>query len=424
MISSARRNSEELPDFPAPPANDYISPAPRVSVQAFCASAETAAAVQAAGEDRRLAKAHLTVKMGGMATAIETYHTQPTPNVIILETEGDSDILAGLDDLATVCDPGTRVVVIGGANDVAPYRELVRRGVNDYVIGPVVALDVVRSICSLFSASEAIAVGRVVAIVGAKGGVGASTVAHNVAWAIAHDLALDSVVIDLDLAFGTASLDYNKDPVQGIANAVFSPDRPDTAFIERLLAKCNDHLSLLAAPATLERVYDFGEQAFDAIFDTLRMTTPCIVLDVPHQWSAWTRRALVSADDILIVAEPDLANLRNTKNMMSMLKASRPNDQPPQYCLNQIGMPKRPEIDARGFAKTIETKPLATIPFDPKLFGTAANNGQMIAEIAARHRTTDMFLQVAHRLTGRGEAKKPRGSFLSPILKKLRANKG
>ena len=304
--------------------------------------------MQAAGEDRRLAKTHLTVKMGGIVTAIETYHTQPTPNVIILETEANSDILAGLDELATVCDPGTRVVVIGSVNDVAPYRELVRRGVNDYVIGPVVALDVVRSICSLFSASEAIAVGRIIAVVGAKGGVGASTVAHNVAWAIARDLALDSVVIDLDLAFGTASLDYNKDPVQGIANAVFSPDRPDTALIERLLAKCTDRLSLLAAPATLERVYDLGEQAFDAIFDTLRMTTPCIVLDVPHQWSGWTRRALVGADDILIVAEPDLANLRNAKNMMSMLKAARPNDQPPLYCLNQVGMPKRPEIDAQG----------------------------------------------------------------------------
>ncbi len=174
----------------------------------------------------------------------------------------------------------------------------------------------VRSICSLFSASEAIAVGRVIAVVGAKGGVGASTVAHNVAWAIARDLALDSVVIDLDLAFGTASLDYNKDPVQGIANAVFSPDRPDTAFIERLLAKCTDNLSLLAAPATLEQVYDFGAEAFDSIFDTLRMTTPCIVLDVPHQWSGWTRRALVGADDILVVAEPDLANMRNAKNMI------------------------------------------------------------------------------------------------------------
>jgi pilus assembly protein CpaE len=416
---SARQTPEAEPDLPAPTANDYISPAPRVSVQAFCSTAETAAAAQAAGEDRRLAKTHLTVKMGGIAAAIETYHTQPTPNVIILETEANNDILAGLDELASVCDPGTRVVVIGGAHDLAPYRELVRRGVNDYVIGPVAPLDVVRSICSLFSASEAIAVGRIIAVVGAKGGVGASTVAHNLAWAIARDL--DSVVIDLDLAFGTASLDYNKDPVQGIANAVFSPDRPDTAFIERLMAKCTDRLSLLAAPATLERVYDLGEQAFDAIFDTLRMTTPCIVLDVPHQWSGWARRALVSADDILIVAEPDLANLRNAKNMLSMLKAARPNDHAPLYCLNQVGMPKRPEIDAKGFAKTIESKPIASIPFDPKLFGTAANNGQMIAEVSARHRTTDLFLQIAHRMTGRSEVKKPRGSFLSPILRKLRA---
>jgi pilus assembly protein CpaE len=279
----------------------------------------------------------------------------------------------------------------------------------------------VRSICGLFSASDAAPVGRTVAIVGAKGGVGASTITHNVAWAIARDLALDSVVIDLDLAFGTAGLDYNQDPVQGIANAVFSPDRLDTAVMDRLLSKCTDHLSLLAAPATLERVYDFGAEAFDSIFDTLRMTTPCIVLDVPHQWSAWTRRALVGADDILIVAEPDLANLRNTKNMLTTLKAARPNDRPPFYCLNQVGMPKRPEISASKFAKAMESQPIATIPFDSRMFGTAANNGQMIAEISANHRTTKMLLQIARRLTGRGETKAPSGSFLSPILEKLRA---
>jgi pilus assembly protein CpaE len=421
MISIARQNSEEQPDIAPPPADDYIAPAPRVSVQAFCETAETAAAVRSAGEDRRLSKAHLSVQMGGMAAAIDAYHTVPTPNVIMLETEGRSDILAGLDQLATVCDAGTRVVVIGSISDAAPYRELVRRGVSDYVIGPVDTLDVVRSICSLFSASEAVAVGRIIAIVGAKGGVGASTVAHNVAWAIARDLALDSVVIDLDLAFGTAGLDYNQDPTQGIANAVFSPDRLDTAYMDRLLSKCTEHLSLLAAPATLEQVYDFGANAFDSVFDTLRMTTPCIVLDIPHQWSGWTKRALVGADDILIVAEPDLANLRNTKNMLSLLKAARPNDRAPLYCLNQVGMPKRPEIGARGFAKAIESQPIAAIRFDPRLFGTAANNGQMIAELAAKHRTTEMFLQIAQRLTGRGEIKKPRGSFLAPILRKLRA---
>jgi pilus assembly protein CpaE len=418
---SQDQDSKEPAEATAPPADDYIAPAPRVSVQVFCETTATALAARSAGDDRRLAKAHLTVKMGGVAAAVETYSTVPTPNVIILETEGSNDILAGLDELATVCDPGTRVVVIGTANDAAPYRQLVRRGVSDYVIGPVNPLDVVRSICSLFSTSEEIPVGRIIAVVGAKGGVGASTVAHNVAWAIARDLDTDSVVIDLDLAFGTAGLDYNKDPVQGIANAVFAPDRPDTALMERLLAKCTDHLSLLAAPATLERVYDFEEQAFDAIFDTLRMTTPCIVLDIPHQWSGWTKRALVGADDILIVAEPDLANLRNTKNMLSMLKAARPNDRSPQYCLNQVGLPKRPEISTREFAKAVESQPIAAIPFDSRMFGTAANNGQMIAEISAGHRTTKMLLQIARRLTGRGEPKKPRESFLSPVIRMLRA---
>jgi pilus assembly protein CpaE len=413
---------KEIPDAPPTSRHDYIAPAPRVSVQAFCETPETTTAVESAGLDRRLGKAHLTIKKGGMPAAIEAYRTVPTPNVIVIETNGSTDILAGLDQLATVCDAGTRVVVIGNENDDVPYRELVRRGVSDYVVGPVDTLDVVRAICGLFSAAEAVTVGRVVAIVGAKGGVGASTVAHNVAWAISRDVALDSVVIDLDLAFGTAGLDFNKDPLQGIANAVFSGERPDTAFIERLLAKCTDHLSLLAAPATLENVYDFGDQAFDAIFDTLRMTTPCIVLDIPHQWSGWTRRALTGADDILIVAEPDLANLRNTKNMLNVLKASRPNDRAPLYCLNQVGMPKRPEITPGEFAKAIATEPIASIPFDSRMFGTAANNGQMIAEISERHRASKMFVQIAQQLTGRDDVKKSRASFLSPILGKLRTN--
>src|SRR5919198_68091 len=365
MITYERQNSEQQPDIPAPSTEDHIAPAPRVSVRAFGETGEPAAAVQPAGEDRRLGKAHLKIQMGGMVAAIEAYRSAPTPNVIILETEGRNNILAGLDQLAAVCDAGTRVVVIGRVNDVALYRELVRRGVSDYLIGPVTALDVVRSICNLFSAPEAKAVGRIIAIVGAKGGVGSSTIAHNVAWAIARDLAMDSVVADLDLAFGTAGLDYNQDPTQGIADAVFSPDRVDAAFIDRLLSKCTDHLSLLAAPATLDRAYDFGAEAFDAILDTLRSSVPCIVLDVPHQWSAWAKRLLTGADDILIVAAPDLANLRNAKNMIDLLRAARPNDRRPHYCLNQVGMPKRPEISVADFAKALDDQPVAVIPFEP-----------------------------------------------------------
>jgi pilus assembly protein CpaE len=401
--------------------DDHIAPAPRVSVQAFCETVETAASIQAAGEDRRMAKAHLRIQMGGLTAAVEAYQSSPTPNVIILESEhGDDEILQGLDQLANYCDAGTRVVVIGRMNDVSLYRELVKRGVSDYLIAPVGTLQVVRAVCGLFSAPDAKPVGRIIAVVGAKGGVGASTIAHNVAFSISHDITLDTVVGDLDLAFGTAGLDFNQDPPQGIAEAVFSPDRVDTAFVDRLLAKCTDHLSLLAAPATLDRVYDFGADAFDSIFDSLRATVPCVVLDVPHQWTGWSKQALIGADDILIVASPDLANLRNAKNLYDFLKAARPNDHLPRYCLNQVGVPKRPEIKAADFAKALEDEPVAVIPFEPQIFGAAANNGQMIAEISSGHRTAEIFRQLAHQLTGRNDTKKQRSSLLSPLLDRLR----
>lgn len=422
MIKHALQAEQAQPVENEPVVPDeYIAPAPRISIQAFCDTVETAAAVQAAGEDRRLAKAHLKLQMGGVTAAVEAYHSSPTPNVVVLEAETRGhDILAGLDQLAEVCDAGTRVVVVGRVNDVVLYRELVRRGVSEYLIAPVTTIDVVRSICGLFApTTDTKPLGRIIAVVGAKGGVGASTIAHNVAWAIAGDVGMDSVVTDLDLAFGTAGLDYNQDPPQGIADAVFSPDRIDTNFIDRLLSKCTDHLSLLAAPATLERVYDFASESFEAILDSLRSSIPCVVLDVPHQWTGWTRRTLISADDILIVAAPDLANLRNTKNLVDLLRSARPNDRRPHYCLNQVGVPKRPEIKLADFAKALDDDPIASIGFDPQLFGTAANNGQMIAEISASHKTAESFRQIAQILTGRAEAKRQRKGLLSPLLAKL-----
>jgi len=427
MIKDAQQIAVETARNPslATEADTHIAPAPRISVQAFCETVETAAAVQAAGEDRRLSKAHVKIQMGGIAAAIEAFHNSPTPNVVLIETENRTDeILGGLDQLAEVCDAGTRVIVVGRVNDVVLYRGLTRRGVSEYLIAPIGTIDIVRAICGLFSAPDAKAVGRIIAVVGAKGGVGASTVSHNIAWAVGRDLALDSVVADLDLAFGTAGLDYNQDPPQGIADAVFSPDRVDNAFVDRLLSKCTDHLSLLAAPATLDRVYDFGADAFDTTLDSLRSSIPCIILDVPHQWAAWTKRILISADEILVVAGPDLANLRNAKNLIDLLRGSRPNDHSPHYCLNQVGIPKRPEITPADFAKALECDPLAVIPFEPQLFGPAANNGQMVGEMSANHKTAELFRQMAQALTGREQMKRARGGLLSPLLSKFMKRAG
>ena len=402
-------------------ADGHIMPVPRISIQAFCETTDLSQAVVAAGTDRRMAKAHIKAQMGGLAAAVEAYRSSATPNVILVEHNGQgSDLLDGLDALSEVCDAGTKVIVVGRLNDIVFYRELVRRGISDYLISPLSPLDVVRAVSGVFTAPDSEPVGRVIAVVGAKGGVGASTVAHNLAFAIARDLELDTVIADLDLPFGTAGLDFNQDPPQGVADAVFSPERVDSAFIDRLLSKCTDHLSLLAAPATLEREYDFSADTFDPVLDSMRTSVPFIVLDIPHLWSGWSKHALVSADEVLFVIAPDLANLRNAKNLFDFVRAARPNDKPPMYLLNQVGMPKRPEVRTADFAKALEQQPMATIGFDPQLFGTAANNGQMIAEVSAKHKVAETFLSVAMTLTGRAEMKKQKRDFLSPLLAKLR----
>ena len=192
QVAVAKREAAPLVPADAAQVEEHIAPAPRVSIQAFCETVETAAAVQAASEDRRMGKAHVKIQMGGVTAAVEAYRSSPTPNVIILESDDrPDDILTGLDQLAEVCDAGTRVIVVGRINDVTLYRELTKRGVSDYIIAPVGTIDVVRAICGLYSQPDAKPVGRIIAVVGAKGGVGASTVAHNIAWAIARDLALE-----------------------------------------------------------------------------------------------------------------------------------------------------------------------------------------------------------------------------------------
>ena len=402
-------------------AERHITPVPRISIQAFCETPELAGAVQSAVHDRRMVKAHVKVQMGGLFATLEAYSSAATPNVILIEHNGNgTELIEGLDRLAEACDAGTKVVIVGRLNDIILYRELVRRGISDYLISPLAPIDVVRAISGLFCAPDSEPVGRVIAVIGAKGGIGASTVAHNVAFAIARDLALDTVIADLDLPFGTAGLDFNQDPPQGIADAVFSPDRVDSAFVDRLLSKCTDQLSLLASPATLEREYDFGPETFDPILDAMRNTIPYIVLDLPHLWTSWAKRALVGADEVLIVTAPDLANLRNAKNLFDFVRGARPNDRRPYYLLNQVGMAKRPEVRTADFAKALDAEPLAMIPFDPQLFGTAANNGQMIAEVSAGHKITETFLAIAKVLTGRTEVKKQKRALLSPLLAKLR----
>ena len=215
-----------------------------------------------------------------LPAAVEAYKSAPTPNVVVLEAPASRDaLLAQLEELAEYCDAGTKVVVLGKLNDIVLYRQLMARGVSEYLVAPFGVVDFIQAISQLFSVPGAKPLGRVIAVVGAKGGVGASTVAHNLAWSLASVTEMATIIADFDLAFGTAGLDYNQDPPQGVAEAVFAPDRVDAVLVDRLLSKCGEKLSLLAAPATLDRVLDFSEASFE-----LAASTPC----APRRPGLWS----------------------------------------------------------------------------------------------------------------------------------------
>lgn len=397
-----------------------LRPIPRIAIQAFCESPDVAAVLEQASGDRRMAKTHVKIHMGGIAAATDFYSSAPTPNLLLVESrEKREQVLEQINRLAGVCDPGTKVILIGHTNDVVLYRELLRRGVSDYMVVPFDLYDVIREIGELYLGSESTPVGRTIAFIGAKGGAGSSTVAHNVAFALSRSYEADVVVADLDLAWGTAGLDFNQDPPQTVADAIQAPDRIDDVFLDRILAKCADNLSLLAAPAALERAYDHDEHTFDLLVDVIRGSVPSVVVDLPHQWTSWVRRVLSLVDDVVITATPDLASLRNTKNLVDQLKIMRPNDREAKIVVNQIGVPKRPEIKPDDFRKALGIDLLATVPFDPALFGAAANNGQMIAEINAKSPVAETFADIARRVMGRAEVRKAKKSALAPLLAKL-----
>ena len=421
-LSRAQRG-EQVNGEGAP--SPHIMPLPRISLQAFCETPEFASTIQAAAADRRMSKVHVKVQMGGAPAAVEAYAEASTPNVIAIESVGNREaLLDSLDRLAGVCDPDTKVVVVGHVNDVLLYRELMRRGVSEYLIAPVEHLPFIQSVSELFHGENADPLGRVVAVYGAKGGCGASTLAHNLGWTLSRHLELATVIVDLDLHYGTAGLNFDHDPLQGVVDAVSAPDRLDPTLMERIMSTLADNLSLLAAPAMLDIPLDFENMNFDHLIDMLRASVPYIILDLPHNWSAPVKRCLLAADEILLVAEPDLANLRNAKSLYEWLKAARPNDSAPRLILNKMGLPKRPEISVADFAEKVGAE-ATVIPFDAQLFGSAANNGRMISEIQGSGKHAELCLSLARALTGRTEMRKSKFNlpFQLPFLKRTASRK-
>jgi pilus assembly protein CpaE len=411
----AHSPSEPQPVFETGPQDV----AARITIHLFCELAETATIAEQALKDRRLARASGAVFPGGLAAAVARYRAHPTPSLIIVEASNDAPaLLANLDHLAEVCDAGTKVLVIGRKNDIGLYRDLVRRGVSDYLVSPQ-PLDLISVISGLYEDPSTPFVGRSVAVVGAKGGVGASILAHNLAHALSERIETNTVLVDMDLAFGAAGLNFNQDPLQGVANALSDPERLDSVLLDRMMVKCTDRLSLFAAPASLDDDYEIAAAAYAEVTRKVKSAAPFVVFDLPHTWSGWMRQTLLAADDAVVVATPELASLRNAKNLIELLSHGRPNDGPPRLILNQVGVPGRPEISVKDFSEAVGIEPVLILPFEPKLFGQAANNGQMLGEANAKSKAAEAITALARAIARREAAAAPtqKPSVLGSLFK-------
>lgn len=401
---------------------------PRIVIHVFCESPDLMGIVERAAQDRMMERARVSFHQGGVAAATALYANASTPNLILIESRSaTAAFLRELEALSEVCDLGTRVMAIGYTNDISFYRELMRRGISEYLLAPVDPVSLIHAVSAIYGEAATRKLGQTVAFIGAKGGVGSSTLAHNVGWMIGRNSGSHVILADLDLPFGTGSLNFNVDAGMGVADAIQDAGRLDEVLLDRLIVKCGDHLSLLRAPVSLDRCYDLDPAAIAPLIEVAQESAPFLILDMPHLWTGWARNAVLAADEVIITAIPDLANLRNAKSMLAHLRQARPNDPPPKVVLNQVGMPKRPEISPKEFAKALQHELLACIPFEAHLFGTAANKGQMLVDVTAKSAAVKMIGALADTLAARKDTKaspKPKFALRSLAGKFKRSPRG
>ena len=366
--------------------------------------------------DRKLSRSNVDARMGGINAAIAHYQENATPQLIVLESDSDGDgMLSELERLAEVCDPGTNVLLMGTSNDINLYRELIRRGVAEYLVGQVAPRQILEAVTNIFEDPEAPPMGRSIAFMGSRGGGGSSSIAHNTAWHLGQEYGEEVSVIDLDVTFGTAALSFNLETQQTLEQALADPSRLDDQLLERFLIEYDENVRLLASPSNLNVEERIMTDSLDQLLDLVRRRSSFVVLDVPHRWAPWVQQVLLDADETVVVGVLDLSGLRDTKNLVDRLRQQRGDNSPVHMVLNHQGAFKKTELSPKDFETAIEIEPDVVIPHAPVLFGTASNNGQMVGQVNGKHKSVEALQELAILVSGRAPQKKAKKGLLDQL---------
>ena len=383
----------------------------RLSITAFIVNETTKAAIYEIQKERHFARCQIAIHDGGIDNGIASLSANNTPNLLIVEADETGPLLIEkLEALADVFDANSKILLIGHENDIQLYRQLMDMGISAYLCGAVSAAQLAASINQLFTDPGSVDLGQVIACIGARGGTGSSTIAANLADALGKEYSETVILIDLDLCFGTAALSFNLEQRQSITEALSQPNRLDDVLMERFMLKYNEYLSVIPSPTTLVGDIDISINAFETLLNLARQMAAFIILDLPHQWTPWVNEVLLDANEVIITAYPDLANLRDTKSIFDSLRETRGVKSPTRLVLNKVGLAKEFELSSKDYEGSIKTFPMLKFPFEAEVHMSAMNNGQSLIENNERSRSAKLMRELATKVSGRASVKQQQKS--------------
>ncbi len=346
---------------------------------------------------------------GGLRNAVQSLSITASPNILMVDLSESGDPLSDINALAEVCEPGTVVIAVGQVNDVRLYRDLLASGIQDYLLKPLSpgqVRDALVNAQAIFTApknQDVSAAKRHIstAVIGTRGGVGASTLATSLAWLFSADDKMPTALLDLDVHFGTGALALDLEPGRGLTDAIENPGRIDGLFIERAMIRANDHLAILSAEAPMNSPLMTDGAAFVQLEEEFRQAFEMTVIDLPRNMLINFPHLLADVNVVLLVTEMTLASARDAIRILSWLKANAAHVQP-IVIANKV-QPGVAEISKADFEASIERKIGFTIPYDIKAASNAAKLGQTFADANRSSKAGTVMREISKAVLGVGD---------------------
>jgi pilus assembly protein CpaE len=362
-----------------------------IAATAFIADSVAQSRVSADLFGMTLGKAN--VREGSIDTALAISEWPRDLDLLIVDLGDAADPVADAAALKTTVPAGCVVIGIGRINDVALYRDLVAVGFHDYLAMPLGegamasaaerALELrARGVGSMgTSAGLKDAKPFTLSVIGARGGLGATTVAIAVAGMLGTRLKEEVLLVDFDLHYGSLMLALDLEAIDALREALEQPDRIDALFIQQVAQKKNDHLYAIGAEEAPTGGFQARPHAAGDFLRSVHRRFRCIVADIPRGDPVIQRQVIEASSDVLLITDLSLPGVRDAMRLQQLVHDLAPSARL-HLATSGVIDSRRSAVKAADVERTLKRKIDCQIPADALAALAAVNFGKPLAEAA------------------------------------------